>query len=257
MDRIESVPRLVITAARKWITRRRLAAGAALAMTIPTIGLSGGFALAGASTSYPVTVFSDGFEAGNLAAWDGNAGTGTAAVLTAAAHSGTYGVRLSNTSGQFSVLVKSLASPVADSSISFWYRVNSAGGVQTLAEARDSSSSATKWVLLYDSGQQGLWFYPFLGSSATEIFTGTNSAPLNTWTQIEVRYSATATGGAQLLVNGATQAAWGTTGNYTSAANIDRVQLWTDVVNSTDFDDVTVATPGSGPSPSPSPSPSP
>src|SRR5450759_2014813 len=199
--------------------------------------------MAGASTSYPVTVFADGFESGNLAAWNGgNAGNGSVTAVAAAAHTGAYGARMSNTSGQFDALVDVLPAPLVDSSISCWFRVNSAGGVQTLAEARTADSSTTKWVLLYDSGRQGLWFYPFKGSSASEIFTGANSTPLNTWFQVELRYTATTTGGSQLLLNGATQAAWGVSGDYSSTANIARVQLWDDTVNSTDFDDVVVAT---------------
>ena len=65
------------------------------------------------------------------------------------------------------------------------------------------------WDLYYDGGQHGFWFYPHQGTSGSEIFTGANSAPANVWTQVEVQYTATATGGAQLLLNGQTQTACG------------------------------------------------
>ena len=101
------------------------------------------------------------------------------------------------------------------------------------------------WAMLYDGGSHALWFYPFKGSSSTEIFTGANTVPANTWTQIEVQYKASAGGGAALLINGQTQAAWGVDGDYTRSTNLQRLQLWDDAADTSDFDDVTIATPSS------------
>ncbi|HXY85157.1 MAG TPA: N,N-dimethylformamidase beta subunit family domain-containing protein [Gaiellaceae bacterium] len=203
-----------------------------------------------AASKYPSVVFSDGFESGSLSAWDGFGGTGSSSVIAAAAHSGNDGLRLTNSAaGQYGVLVKTLSSALSDSSVSFWMRVNSGAGVQTVAQARDQGSSSTMWALLYDGSQHGFYFYPYKGSSATEIFTGANSAAVGQWVKVEVQYTATSTGGAQLFINGQTQLGWGVTGNYTRSTNFQKLQLWDDVTNTTDFDDVTVAVPaGSAPS---------
>jgi Bacterial Ig-like domain (group 3)/Fibronectin type III domain len=197
------------------------------------------------SPSYTTTVFSDGFESGSLSAWDGVAATGSVTVTGAAAHTGSDGVRMTNASGQFDVLMKTLASPVTDSSTTFWVRIGSGGGLQTVAQARDGSSSQTMWALLYDGTRQGFYFYPYSNSGSTEIFTGASSALNNTWVKVEVQYSATTNGGAQLYINGQTQAAWGVSGDYTRGANLQKLQLWNDSTATTDFDDVLIAKPPS------------
>jgi peptidoglycan/xylan/chitin deacetylase (PgdA/CDA1 family) len=201
---------------------------------------------AATSASYGNVVFSDGFESGSLSAWNGYAGTGTGTVVAAAAHGGSSGLRLNNAAGQFGLVTKALADPLVDSSTKFWVRLGSGTGLRVLAEARDGASSSTMWALLYDGGSHALWFYPFRGSSSTEIFTGANSVPANTWTQIEVQYAATATGGAALLINGQSQADWTVGGDYTRSTNLQRLQLWNDATDTSDFDDVAIATPAGG-----------
>ncbi len=198
---------------------------------------------AATSASYGNVVFTDGFESGSLSAWNGYAGTGTGTVVAAAAHTGTSGLRLNNASGQFGLVQKALANPLVDSSTKFWVRFGAGTGLREVAEARDQASSATMWAMLYDGGSHALWFYPFKGSSSTEIFTGANTVPANTWTQIEVQYTASAGGGATLLINGQTQAAWSVSGDYTRSTNLQRLQLWDDAADTSDFDDVTIATP--------------
>jgi Fibronectin type III domain len=204
---------------------------------------------AATSSSYPNVVFSDGFESGSLGAWDGAFGTGLVGVLGSAAHSGANGLRITNSPGQYALVLKKLDSPLADSSVSFWARVAPGGGLQTLAQARDLSSSLTMWGLLYDGNQQALWFYPYSGTGSREIFTGAGSAPVGSWFKVEVQYTATSTGGAQLYVNGQTRSDWGASGDYTRSANLQRLQLWDDSSATTDFDDVTVAAPSGGPAP--------
>jgi hypothetical protein len=192
--------------------------------------------------AYPTLMFWDGFESGTLSKWNGNAGTGSATVTAAAAHSGAYGLRLSNGAGQFDVLLKALAGPVTASQTTFWVRVNVAAGLERLGQARDLTSTITKWSLLYDPSRQGLWFYAFngTGSSSTALFTGAHTVPVGTWTQLTVDYAATVTGGAQLLIDGASQPGWAVRGNFSTAAPYQRLQLWNDAVNATDFDDVAI-----------------
>src|SRR5581483_6456866 len=100
------------------------------------------------------------------------------------------------------------------------------------------------WTLVYDAGQQAFYFYPYRGSTSTEIFTGAHSVPANTWTQVEVRYTATSAGGAQLFLNGQSQPGWTVSGNYARSNNFQRLLLWNSTSGNNDFDDVTVAVPG-------------
>ncbi len=192
---------------------------------------------------YSNVVFADGFESGGLTNWNGSPGNGTSTVLAAAAHAGTYGLRTTNTAGQFSYIPKSLASPLADSSVSFWVRLNSGSGLETLAEARDGSSSAHMWDLYYNWNTQSLVLDAYRATGADEVTSGPGTVLPGGWVKVSVQYTATATGGARLYVNDVTQPAWMTVGNYTRAANLQILQLWNDAVGSTDFDDVRIATP--------------
>ena len=147
----------------KSLARGALVTGAVGAAVVGCgLSLGGAAAVASTSSSYPTVVFSDGFESGSLAAggWT-TAGTGTASVIGAAAHAGSYGLRLSNTGSQYGLETKALSSALVDSSVSFWVRLSSTSGLEDVAEARNQSSSAYMWTLLYDGGLHGFWFYPY------------------------------------------------------------------------------------------------
>ena len=192
---------------------------------------------------YTEVLFADGFESGNLAGWDGAPGTGSATVVTAAARAGTYGLRTTNTTGQYTFLVKALGSAVVDSSSSFWVKLPSTGsGLQTVAQARDGSSGVNIWQLYYDWTRGGFVYTPFTNTASTDIFTGVGSGTPGSWMKVELQYTASATGGARIYLNGSTQPAWGVSGDYTRTANFQRLQLWNDAVNTTDFDDVRIST---------------
>jgi carbohydrate binding protein with CBM4/9 domain len=139
---------------------RSLATLTAFLAAIVLLGSSGGASFGATSSNYSTIIFSDGFESGSLSAWDGNSGNGTATVRRRAAHNGSYGLRLTNATGQVDVVGKTLNAPVVDSSVSFWVRVDSAGTNETIAEARDSTSTSPMWTLVYDSAAQAFWFYP-------------------------------------------------------------------------------------------------
>src|SRR4051812_11387818 len=90
-------------AARRFLGGKGGVTVAALLMaTVLVFGVASGSAT-GPADSYTAVAFSDGFESGNLASWNGLLGNGTAAVEAAAAHAGAYGLRLSNAAGQFQV----------------------------------------------------------------------------------------------------------------------------------------------------------
>ena len=220
--------------------RRPAIFAAAAALLVLGSGIA---AWAAASSSFGTTIFSDGFESGDLSAWNGNVGNGTVTVTAAAAHSGSYGARLTNTSGQADVLLKTLDTPQADTSTTFWVRISGGTGFQTVAQARNQASNAYMWQLGYDPAHQQFDFFPYTATGSTEIDLGTNTAPADTWIKVEIRYTATATGGAQILLNDQTQSAWGVSGDYSRTDNYARLQLWNDTTSTTDFDDVTIAVP--------------
>src|SRR5215831_14530269 len=142
-----------------------------------------------AGSRYNNPVFADGFESGSTGYWSGAAGTGTTSVVAAAAHSGSFGLRMANTSGQYSVIGTTLAAPLTDSSTSFWVRFSADAGSQEVAEARDQSSSMVMWALFYDGDQGGFWFYPRTQTASSAIFTGPGTAALNTWIKVEIQYT--------------------------------------------------------------------
>lgn len=222
-----------------------------LALALP-IALVLVFAPAGSATgppgSYTTPVFSDGFESGSLIAWNGLLGNGSATVLPSAAHTGTGGLEMSNGPQQFQVLVKALPAPLVDSSTSFWVKFAAGPGFQMVAQARDGASSAHMWDLAYEGTQHTLIFYPYGSAGGAEISTGAGSAPAGTWIHVEIQYTATATGGARIYINDQTQSGWGVAGDYTRSTNLQRIQLWNDGANTTDFDDVYVGAPAAPPS---------
>jgi titin len=193
------------------------------------------------ATAYPV--FSDGFEGGSLAAWNGTSGTGLVSVTAAAAYKGSFGVRLDNALAQYSVVSKRLPAAVVDSSTRFAFRSSLSAGTQVIAQARDEASSGRMWELHYDAGRQGLYFYPYRGTSSVEVFTGAKTVPVSTWSEVAVRYTATSSGvrgGAQLYINGRTKPSWSVTGDFSRSNHYRILQLWNDGGKAVDFDDVAV-----------------
>ena len=233
---------------------------AAIAVVTLGIGLlDAGIGVTAPAPPYPTVIFTDGFESGNLSLWSYTnangvitnpppvSGTGAVAVAPAGAQTGTNGMRITNSAGQYALAVKILPSAVVSSSVKFSLRIANPVGLQFVAQTRDINSNATQWALYYDAGTHGFYLDVFhAGAGGTELFTGVNSAPAGVWNNIEVQYDATATGGAQLYINGLTQADWGVSGNYTTTVNMQRLQLWNDSTSTTDFDNVSISTPGSG-----------
>ena len=131
---------------------RRLLLVLALPLVL-ALAFAPGALATGPPGSYTTSVFSDGFESGSLIGWDGLLGNGSATVIPGAAHTGTFGLEMSNGPQQFQVAVKSFPSTYADSSTSFWVRLAAGPGFQMVAQARDSTTSAHMWDLAYDGGQ--------------------------------------------------------------------------------------------------------
>ena len=190
---------------------------------------------------YTSVVFSDGFESGDTSAWSGLLGNGSATVLASAAHAGSFGLELSNAAQQFQALAKGLVVPVTDSSTSFWVKIAAGTGSQTIAQARDDASAAHMWDLMYDGTQHALTLYAYTATGSNQLSTTVNSVPANTWVQVEVQYTATATGGVRLYINGQTQPSWTVSGDYTRTPTFSASSSGTTGRCTTDFDQVVVA----------------
>ena len=240
------------------VTTGRIASAAALTLAAVSLVVPGS-AGAAISGNYTTAVFTSNFDSGSLAAWTASGGNGAETVTPVAADRTGDGLRLSNTKGQYALEIKQLNAPLVNSSTTFWVRVDSVASgfsgknLEGIAEGRNNASSADLWQLIYDSKQQGLWFMPCQGATEKPIFTGAGTMPLGSWNQIEVRYDATTTGGAELLINGATQPTWSVLGDFSRSDNVQRIQLWNDAANSTDFDNVVIASPGTSPAALPLP----
>ena len=229
------------------ILRTRVAVMATLC--VAGLALAPAAARADVSSVYPDVVFADGFESGSTSAWSAALGTGTATVSAAAARAGSFGLRLANGVGQYTLVPKTLPSAVTDSSTSFWMRTSATSGIVTVAQARDGSSAGQLWDLVYDAGARAFYLFPYKSSGSVELTTGANAvAAANTWVQVEVRYNAATDGGARLYVDGQTQPSWGVTGDFSHASDYRILQLWNDGGSATfDFDDVSVARPSQAP----------
>jgi hypothetical protein len=196
------------------------------------------------SSPYSQTIFTDGFESGGLTNWNQSIGNGAFSVSAAGARQGSYGLRLNNAAGQYAIQTKTLSSALVDSSTRFWVRIGATSGFVTVAQARDANSSGRMWELLYNASSRGFYFFPYRSAGSVEVYTGNNSTPAaGTWMEIEVRYRATNPGGAQIYINGQTQASWSATGDFTRTSNLTILQLWNDQAGTVDFDDVSVARP--------------
>ena len=78
-------------------------------------------------------------------------------------------------------------------------KVAAGNGSQTVAQARDNGSAAHMWDLMYDGTQHALTLYAYTATGSNQLTTTVNSVAANTWVQVEVQYTATATGGARAL----------------------------------------------------------
>ena len=98
------------------------------------------------------------------------------------------------------------------------------------------------WALLYDSGGHAFWFYPFKGSAAPRSRPARTACPRTRGCRSRCstrRRPAAARSSHQRADAGG----WGVSGNYTRSTNLQRLQLWNDAADTTDFDDVSIATP--------------
>lgn len=184
--------------------------------------------------------FQDGFESGNLSAWNAPSGVGSATVQTATVHGGTYALALTDASGQYeSVSAGLVGGGETLTYTSFAFNLGSGMTTSTIAQGNDANGNLM-WVVVYDSGRQGIDAYFWNGARQRfDLYSNTNLLTANTWYTLEVEFNESTTGTAQIWLNGTSIAT--ATGDMSTASGYSTLSLVNQVTGSVYFDDVKVA----------------
>ena len=152
------------------------------------------------------TYFSDGFESGNLNAWNlpSSDSTGTRTVQSAVVNSGSNALSFNNANGQYCYVYTALPSgPEAQTFTRFSLRIGSdvTGGTQ-LAIARNNNGNNV-WEVDYDANRHGLDIYFWNASGGVYwVFSPNNVMNANTWYSISIQDYQTTSGHAEVWLNG-------------------------------------------------------
>jgi hypothetical protein len=191
----------------------------------------------------PTTYFSDGFESGNLNAWNLPSGdsTGTVSVQSAVVNSGSNALSLNNASGQYCYVYTALPSrPEAQTFTRFSFRFGSnvTSGTQ-LAIARNSNGNNV-WEVDYDANRQGLDVYFWNASGGVySVFSPNNALSANTWYSISIQDYQTTSGHAQAWLNGTSLGS--VDADLSMSASYARLMLYDSAPGTIYLDDVAVS----------------
>ena len=190
------------------------------------------------------TYLRDGFEAGNLNQWslDSNS-TGQIGPETTTVNSGTWGAMFSNSAPNSYVTTAQNLQPGAQAQTytRFYVYIPTAmaSGVATLAAGTDANGKIL-WVIQYDGSSKGLDIYVWDGAgNRTPLFTNQNVIKANIWAAVEIQFTETSSGGAQVWVDGTSVAS--ATGNFATSSNYKTLKLSNDGAGTVYFDDVVVS----------------
>ncbi|HEU5440862.1 MAG TPA: N,N-dimethylformamidase beta subunit family domain-containing protein [Ktedonobacterales bacterium] len=187
--------------------------------------------------------FHDDFESGNLAAWGAAAGTGAASAETTVVHSGSDAVALTNGSGQYESLPAALiggAETLTYTSVAFRI-AGPAANTTTLIQGRDPSN-ALMWTIIYDAGRHGLDVYVWNGARTRfDLYSNANIIAADTWYTLELEMNETASGHAEIWLNGASILAVDGDLSVASGGGVASVILWNEAAGTIYYDDVKVA----------------
>lgn len=190
----------------------------------------------------------DGFESGNTTLWTGPQGTGQAAAESTTANSGTYGVGLTTTSGQYVGLYADLQGASQPQSFTrFCFRLGSGlSGSALLAQGLDSSGNPL-WRIDYDDPRKSLDVYFWNGARARQDVYGTpNVLSLNIWYCAEVNVNAATSGHGEIWLNGTSIGS--VNADLSVTQPYSRLTLWNNgAVGTLYIDDVKVAGSLNGP----------
>ena len=202
-------------------------------------------ALTGTGALPAGTYLADGFESG-LGLWT-TTGNGSATVQSTVVNSGATAAALANTAGQYVGIYANLnGGPQAQTYSRFCFNLASLSGTTVLAQGRDTTG-ATVWEVDYDGGSKGLDIYLWNGARArTDLYTAANLLLSNKWYCAEVQANETATGHAEVWLNGTSVASANADLSVTNPYS--RLYLWNNGANGTVYaDDVSVTNAYNGP----------
>ncbi len=190
----------------------------------------------------PTIYFSDGFEFGNLSAWNlpSSDSSGQRTVQTAVVHSGNYAAAFTVATGQYDYIYTALPGGAQSQTFTkFYFRVTSTANGTILAVARNASGGNT-WEVDYDSDTQGLDFYFWNSSGGIYSTVSPNQAiTANTWYSVEIQDIQTTTGQAQAWINGTSIGV--INANLSNTQPFARLMLYSAAVGTFYFDDVVIA----------------
>jgi hypothetical protein len=183
-------------------------------------------------TATPVvtSLFSDGFESGNFAAWSAVTvgGDGSALVQGTTVNSGGFAARLSATAntGSAAYIRESLPAPELDLTVSGYFMVTQEGASgANVPLFRLYNASGTRLVTLY---RQNLDSDRVWVSDGATRYSTTGLLPLNTWTKVTLRVVTAGTGAStveiyinDVLVLSTNTASLGTAGVLTTQLGND------------------------------------
>jgi hypothetical protein len=190
----------------------------------------------------------DDFESGNTTKWTGPQGSGHAAAESTAANSGTYGLGMTNGSGEYLSLYADLqGGPQAQTFTRFCFRVAAGLSDSTaLAQGRDPSGNLM-WAVDYAAPRRSLDVYFWNAARARQdVYPAANLVATDTWYCAEVQVSAATSGHGEVWLNGASVGS--VNADLSAAQPYSRLLLANDgAVGTVYFDDVKVANTLNGP----------
>ena len=141
------------------------------------------------------TTFAEGFESGNLSAWSTPviSGTGTVAAATAAARTGTYGLRITKPLNDTSAYVRKTFPSVNSVHVEGWYRwLSDSGDVNTNGTGPRVFASTTRIFDVYRRDSNGEIWLRYQSTAATggagaKFENSGQTVALNTWVKLAVR----------------------------------------------------------------------
>lgn len=203
-------------------------------------------ALSGTGVS-PIIYFSDGFESGNFSLWTLPSGdsTGQSTIQSAVVSGGASAAAFTNSSGQYVYRYTALSGgPQLQTFTRFYFRLTSLTNSTILAIARNANNGNT-WEIDYNS-RKGLDIYFWTSTGAVySIFSPSNGLLANTWYSVEVQFTQTTSGLAQVWINGISVGS--VSADFSNANPFARLMLFDAAPGTIYFDDVQIANVYNGP----------
>jgi hypothetical protein len=200
------------------------------------------------SSVQPIVYFKDGFESGDFSQWTLASGdsSGQRTVQTAVVNSGTRAASFTNASGQYAYIYAGLPGGAESQTFTrMYFQMTSNAAGTMLAIARNANGGNT-WEMDYDPNRKGLDVYFWNSSGGTySLFSPSNSIVANTWYSVEIQDTQTASGEAQVWLNG--NSIGFINADLSNANPLARLLLFDSAPGTVYFDDLVISNVYNGP----------